>query len=148
VYIHADSSHGLADQLCNSRSRGTGTEKQEPLIGDFLFRDAQRGQDSSERYSRGALDVVIECADLVAVALEDRHGIDVRKVFPLDAAFRVELLHRCHELLNERNVFSAADAALPQSQVEWIVEQSLVVRADIENDRQEVLRRHTGTGRA
>src|SRR6185369_412955 len=148
VYIHAGFSHGLADQLCNSGSRRASAEKQEPLIGDFLLCDAQRGQDTSQRHSRGALDVVIERTDLVAVTLEERYGIDVCKVFPLDAAFWVELLHRRHELINERRVFVAADAALPQSQVEWVVEQSLVVRADVDNDRQAVLRWHAGTGRA
>src|SRR5260370_7054860 len=72
----------------------------------------------------------------------------VRKAPPVDPAFRVELPHRRDELINERHVFAAADAALPQSQVEWGVEQSLVVRTNVDNDRQAVLRRNTGTGRA
>ena len=36
---------------------------------------------------------------------------------------------------------------LAQAEVERVVEQSLVVRADIENDRQAVLRRHAGASR-
>jgi hypothetical protein len=40
VYVHAGFGHGLADQFRNSGSRRAGTEKQEALIGDFLFRDA------------------------------------------------------------------------------------------------------------
>src|SRR5262249_18275963 len=148
VYVHAGFSHGLADKLCNSSSGRASAEKQEPLIGDLLFRDAQRRQYSSKRHSRGALDVVVERADLVAVALEDRHGIDVRKVFPLDAAFRIELLHSRHELFNECRIFVAADAALAQSKVERVLDQSVIIGADIEHDWQTVLRWNAGTGRA
>ena len=36
--------HGLADQLGNAGPRRATAEKQEPLIGEFLFSDAQRGE--------------------------------------------------------------------------------------------------------
>src|SRR4029077_13311403 len=138
----------VVDQRAIPGPRRAGTEKQEPLIGDLLSCDAQRGEDPGEGDSRGALDVVIECADLVPVALENRHGADVREVLPLDAAFRIELLHRGHELVDKFHVFATSDAVLPEAEVERVVEQSWVVRADIKNDRQAVSRRHAGTSRA
>jgi hypothetical protein len=57
-------------------------------------------------------------------------------------------LHCGHELVDETHVFVASDAILPEAEVERVVEQGLVVRADIENDRQAVLRRDACTSRA
>ena len=138
--------HRQADQLGDTGRCGARTEEQEALIGELLSSDAQRGDDPGQRNAGGALDVVVEGADLVAIARQDRDGVEVGEVLPLDAAFRVELLHRRHELINERQILFAADALLAQAQIEWVVEQGLIVRADIENDRQAVLRRHAGAG--
>ncbi|HVB15881.1 MAG TPA: hypothetical protein VNF04_05060, partial [Stellaceae bacterium] len=66
--IHAFHCHGLADQLGDAGPRRTAAEKQEPLIGEFLFGDAQCGEDARERDPGGALDVVVVGADLAAIA--------------------------------------------------------------------------------
>ena len=102
----------------------TAAEKQEPLVGELLSGDAQRGEDAGQRDAGRALDVVVEGADLVAIARQDRHGVEVGEVLPLDAAFRVERLHRRHELVDERDVFVAADPVLAQPEIERVVEQS------------------------
>ena len=103
-------------------------------------------EDAGQRNAGGALDVVVEGADLVAIARQDRHGVEIGEVLPLDAAFRVELLHCCHELVDESQIVFAAHAVLAQALIERVVEQALIVGADVENDRQTVLRRHTGAG--
>ena len=144
--IHALPRHRLADQLGDAGRGRARAEEQEPLIGELLSGDAQRGEDPGQRDAGGALDVVVEGADLVAIARQDRDGVDVGEVLPLDAAFRVELLHRRHELVDEGQIFVAAHAVLAQAEIERVVEQSLIVRADVENDRQAVLRRHAGAG--
>jgi hypothetical protein len=64
----------------------------------------------------------------------------------LDAALRVQRLHRVDEFVDKRHVFFAAHAVLAQPEIERVVEQHLVVRANVQNDRQTVLRRHTGAG--
>src|SRR5262249_36407905 len=79
------------------------------------------------------------------IALEDRDSINVREILPLDATFRIQRLHRIDELADEGHVFFAAHAMVPQPLIKWVLEQDLVVRADVENHRQTVLRRHTGT---
>jgi hypothetical protein len=61
--------------------------------------------------------------------------------------FRVERLDRRHELLDEGRIFFAADAVLAQPEIERVIEKLLIVCADVENDRQAVLRRHAGAGR-
>ena len=88
---HALARHREADQLGDAGRGGAGAEKQEALLGELLPGEAQRGEDAGQRDAGGALDVVIEGADLVAIARQDRNGVDVGEILPLDAAFRVEL---------------------------------------------------------
>src|SRR5262249_51125536 len=102
--------------------------------------------DAGQDNAGGALDIVVEGADLVAIAREDGHRVEVGEILPLDAAFRVELLHGGDELVDESEIFFPADAVLAQALIERVVEQALIVRADIENNGQTVLRRHAGTG--
>ena len=89
AYIHSLQRHGLADQLRDSGSSRAAAEEQEALVSDLLPGDTQCGEHPRQRYTSGALDIVVVSADLVAIARENRHGIDVREVLPLDAAFRV-----------------------------------------------------------
>src|SRR5438309_1509499 len=100
------------------------------MLSDFLLGDAQGSKDSSQCDTRSAVDVVIEGADLVAIALEDRDGVDVCEVLPLDAAFRVTRLHCINELVNEGHVLFAADAVLAQAEIKRVVEQDRIIRAD------------------
>src|SRR5438876_7119930 len=100
--------------------------------------------DAGQRDAGGALDVVVEGADLVAIARQDRDSVEISKILPLDAAFRVELLHSHHELVYKGEILFAAHAVLAQALIERVIEQNLIVRADVENDRQTVPRRHAG----
>ena len=103
-------------------------------------------EDPGQRDRGGALDVVVVGADLVPVARQDRHRVDVGEILPLQAAFRKQLLHRLYELVDEGVVLRAAHAVLAQAEIERVFEQRLVVGADVEHDRQGQLRRHAGAG--
>jgi hypothetical protein len=94
----------------------------------------------------GALDVVVEGADLVAISREDGDRVEIGEILPLDAAFRVELLDRRYEFVDEGEILFAAHAVLAQALVKRIIEQDLVVGANVEDDGQTVLRRHAGAG--
>ncbi len=72
--------------------------------------------------------------------------MEIREVFPLDAAFREQFLHRPDILINERVVFVPAHAVLPESEVQRVVEQLLVIGPDIKHHRQGELRRHSRAG--
>src|SRR5262249_55726569 len=121
-------------------------EEQEPLIGKLLSGQAQRSEDAGQDNAGGALDVVIEGAVLVAIAREDGDRVEIGEILPLDAAFRGELLHGGHELVDESKIFFSADGVLAQALIERVVEQALIVRADIENNGQTVLRGYASTG--
>jgi len=115
--------------------RGPGAEKQEPLAGEFLPRDPQGTGKAGQRGAGRTLDVVVEGADLVLVACQDRDGVEVREILPLDAAFRPEILHGRDELIDEGLVVVAARTVLAQSEIERVLQQGLIVRADVEHDR-------------
>ena len=120
--------------------------KRKRLIGELLLRNPQRRENAGERHGRRALDVVVIGADLVAIALEDRHGVDVGEILPLNAAFGIKRLHGLDEFVDEGVVFRAAHAVLRETEIERVFEQFLIVGADIERDRQAILRRHAGAG--
>src|SRR5207253_3238219 len=44
-------------------------------------------------------------------------------------------------------IFFAADAVLAQAEIERVIEELLIIRADVQYDGQAVLRRHAGAGR-
>ena len=73
--------------------------------------DAQGGEDAAEGDGGGALDVVVEAADAVAVALEQRGGVGQGEVLELDARVREHVLHGGDELLEELVVGGAGDRA-------------------------------------
>ena len=117
------------------------------LIAQLAAGHPQGAQDPREGHAGRALDVVVVAAHPVPVARQQAHGIDAGPVLEVDAAARKDLLDRLHELLDELVELGCRDARLPQAQVERIVEQLLVVRAEVDVHRQQVLRRHGGAGR-
>ncbi len=134
--------HRLADQFGNAGPRRTAAQKQETLVNKLLLRDVEGGENARQRDGCGALDVVVIGADLVLVTREQRDGIEVREVFPLDAAFRMQLLRGFHELVHERVIFVAPDTFLTQAEIKRIVEQVAVIGAHIQHHRQAILRRY------
>src|SRR5439155_9802508 len=102
---------------------GACAEEQETLLGKLLPGDAQGAVDAGERHAGGALDVVVEGADLVAISREDRDRVEIGEILPLDAAFRIELLDRRREFVDKSDILFAAHAMLPQALVERVVEQ-------------------------
>src|SRR5207245_5479435 len=144
--IHTFPLHRQADQLGDAGRGRARAEEQKALLRKLFPGEAQGAVDAGQRDAGGALDVVVEGADLVAIASENRDGVEIREILPLDATFRIELLHRRHELIDKGEIRFAAHAVLAQALIERIVEQNLIVRADVENDRQTVLRRHAGAG--
>src|SRR5262249_19264735 len=48
--------------------------------------------------------------------------------------------------IDKGEILLAAHAVLAQALIERVIEQDLIIRADVENDRQTILRRHAGAG--
>ena len=136
--------HRRRQQLGDADRRAPPAEEQEALVGERAARDLERTEDAAEGDGRGALDVVVEAAHAVAVAGQQGRRVGLGEVLELDAGVREDLLHGEHELLQEVVVGIARQARLAEPEVERVGEQLLVVRPDVEHDRQRQLGRHAG----
>ena len=139
---HAFAHHLLADQVRDADGCAACAEEEVGVVAEPLVEDAVCSEEAGHGHGSRALDVVVEAADLVAVARQERHGGAVGEVLELDAAAREDLLHRLHELVEERVVLRALDALHAQARVERVLEERLVVGAEVEHHRQRVLRGH------
>ena len=75
--------HGVANLVGDSNARRTGSEDDHALVAQRRPADADGGDGRRQRDRAGALHVVVEGADAVAVLLEDAPSIARREVFPL-----------------------------------------------------------------
>ena len=145
--VQAFPRHGEADQLGNAGGSRSGAKEQEALVGELLPVEAQGSKDAGQRHPGSALDVVVEGADLLGIARQNRHRVHVGKILPLDAASRIKRLDGVDELVDEGQILRAAQARLAKAEIEGVLEQLLIVRADVQDDRQAILGRYAGAGR-
>jgi hypothetical protein len=68
------------------------------------------------------------------------------EIFELDQRLRISLPDRFHKLVHQFHVGRSVDPALRQADVEGIFKKRLIVRPDIDRDRQTVRRIDAGTG--
>src|SRR6266404_3186619 len=139
--------HRKTDQLGDAGGGGPSSEKEKTLIHQLLPGEAQRAKDAGQRDPGSALYVIVECADHILVFRQYRDGVEIGEVLPLDATLGIELLDGLDELADEVEVLAAAYARLTKTEIERIVDQLMIVGADVEHYRQAVLRRNTGAGR-
>ena len=112
-------------------------EEEELLLGELAAGNTRRREDARKRHGRGALDVVVEgragrdtcCSSRKALWLAKSSNWITRPERPRCAA--------ADEFVDQRVVCPRrADATLAQAEVERVVEQRLVVGADVEHHRQ------------
>ena len=137
---------GGDEQFAGAHAGLAGAEEEEALVAQGAAGDAQGRQDAGDGHRGGALDVVVEAADLVAVLLQQVEGVAVGKVLELDEGAGVHLLYGEHELLEQVVVHLAAQPRVAQTGVERVVEQTGVVRAQVQSHRQAEVRVDAGTG--
>ncbi len=97
-----------------------GAHEQDLLVGELAAGDAQRRDDARERHRRGALDVVVERADALAVPLQQPERVVVGEVLELHDDAGEDLLRRRDEFVDQLVVRGARDALLLQPDVERV----------------------------
>ena len=83
-----------------------------------------------------ALDIIIEAAQLVAVALQKSGGVFLRKVFKLQENVGPARLNRADKHIHKFSVLVVADARVTPAHVHRVVEVLLIIGADIQHNRQ------------
>ena len=107
-----------------------------PLVDQPAAEQAHRCEQPAEDDRCGPLDVVVERAVPVPVAVEDAQGVVLLEVLPLDHAARPALGDAGHERLDEGVVGGAAQAWLAMPEIQRVGEEERVVGAHVERDGQ------------
>ena len=114
------------------------TEEGDPFLGELGPRGLAGGDQAAQGHGGRALDVIVEAAQLVLVAVEQRGGIALGEVFELQQDLGPAALDRLDEGIDELVVLLPGDARVAPAHVEGIVEQLLVVGAHVQHHRQAV----------
>ena len=122
---------GSRDHVGDTDAGLTGPQEQKRLVLELAARQAGRRIQAGQCDRPCPLNVVIEGADPVPVLLQQSEGISVGEVLELDHRPGEHLLDRHDKLLHQLVIELAPDSRLPQTHVEGIIQQTLIVRAHI-----------------
>src|SRR5437667_7285493 len=112
-----------------------------PSINDLLIAKAAAGntdgrKDRSAGDRSGALNIVIEGQELVAVAVEDGTSMGLREIFPLKQRMGQFLFQGLNETIDKIVIGIASDALVAPAQIFGISKALFIVGAHIENNGQ------------
>jgi len=110
------------------------------LVGDPHDRVHCRGH-----HHAGALDVIIECADFIAVLFQYIGGIVAAEIFPVEQHIREHRGSLFNEFFDERVISLPGHPFVLVAEVERILQQLFIVCARIDRDRQHLLRIQSGS---
>ncbi|CAM5616329.1 hypothetical protein SVIOM74S_07327 [Streptomyces violarus] len=128
--------HGRPDHVGDTDGGRPRAQDHQALLGQRSAGHVRGGGQGAERDGRRALDVVVEGEQPVPVAGEDRVRVGGGEVLPLEQRAGQLRLHRRDERLDHLVVIGAGQPAGAPAEVARVAEQVLVVRADVQQDRQ------------
>jgi hypothetical protein len=144
--------HALLPHFCNQQSgdanpRSTEPENHNPLV--FQRNTCDVHCRKKRRRSNGcrSLNIVIEGADLVAIARKKTGSIRPGKIFPLQQDMGPALLDHRHKSVHKIVVFLPANTLVAPADIDRILQTLFVVSPHVEQDRQAVLRMDPAEGR-
>ena len=101
------------------------------LRGRFVMRVA--ASQTREHDGGGALNVVIETKNAIAVLVQQRIGVGGQEIFELEERAGKHVLNAHDELFHELAVVAAAEPCLTKPQIERVGAHRLVVGPDVEH---------------
>ena len=128
--------HGGADQAGDATAGRACPQERHALLGERHAGDVDGGQQGAGRHGCRALDIVIEGAEPVAIALEQARRIVLREILPLQQDMWPALHHGRDEGLDEVVIVLTAYALVAPADIEGIAEAVGIIGSDIEQDRQ------------
>ena len=132
--------------LGDAAAGGARPEEDNFLFAQLTAGAAAGGDQRPDGHRRGTLDIVVKGADLIAVAVEQRHGVLLRKVFKLQQHVRPAGLNRLDHVVNELVVLVIGNTRVAPAHIQRIVQQLLVVCSDVQHDGQGVSRADAAAG--
>ena len=138
--------HGVENERGNADAGRACAEQHDALFlqGNACHLDRREKRAGGD--GRGALDVVVEGAEPVAIGGEQAAGVLAGEILPLQEDVRPALFDRANEIIDESVVILAAHALVPPAEVERVVQAVDIVGTDVEQDRQRVHRVDAGAG--
>ncbi len=143
---HAVGAQGGANHASDAGAGCAGAQEDEPVLAQRPAERPYGGQDPRQHDGAGALDVVVEARDAVAIAIEDLDGVVLLEVLPLQHGARADVQDGADEGLEEIVVLGAAQPPLAIPDVERIGQQILVVRAHVQRHWKRVGRIYARSG--
>ena len=126
--------HDIAQHVGDAQTGGARTVDNHPLVSHPRASRPNRGDGGGEHHGSRALHVVVECAELVGVPVQDPPGVAGAEVLPVQHR-PGEQLGRCpHVGVDELVVALLTHPRVPVAQVHLVVEQAQVVGAHVQHD--------------
>jgi hypothetical protein len=138
--------HEVDHEVGNTDTGGTGAEDDDPLVAHPLVLRSYGGERGGAHDRGRALDVVVERTDLIAIALQDAVGVGGAEVLPVDHGVGERARHGVDEQVDEGVVAFATHARVALAEVDLVVQQREVVRPDIDDHGDRVVRVDSGRG--
>ena len=144
---HAFFHHEFDTEFGYSHAGRAGTVDDDPMIGKFDPRHLHGTDQGRQHHSGRALDVVVECAVVVTVSIQDSGGICRSEILPVNHGIRIPIMGRGEEFVDELVVLLATDPAMTDSEVSIVIEQFHVVGSHVQHDGQNTMRMDSGSRR-
>mmetsp|Transcript_20442 Transcript_20442/g.47953 ORF Transcript_20442/g.47953 Transcript_20442/m.47953 type:complete len:488 (+) Transcript_20442:412-1875(+) len=135
--------HGLVKDLRNPDPGTTRPGNQDSLVAegvDVRSLGAEGSEKAGECRGAGSLDVVVEAEVIVSVLVEQPLCYGAVKVFELDQDVGPAIPDRVHELIDQVIVFLSTKSLLGDTNVEFVVQEFLVVGTDVEHHGEYTMR--------
>ena len=123
-----------------------GADEDHLLPGERDAGDVDRRHQGAGGDRRRPLDVVIECAQPVAIAIQQASRVGAGEILPLQQDVGPAGVDGRNDLLDEPVVVVAADAFMPPADIQRVGQAVLVVGPDIQQNRQGQGRMDAGAG--
>src|SRR5471030_2091639 len=96
------------------------------------------GNQAAERDGGGTLNIIVEAAQLVAIAFQQGHRVGLGKIFELQQHILPARFHRLNEQIHKVIVFTVGNTRVAPAHIQRIINTLGIVSADVQHNRQRV----------
>src|SRR5208337_89338 len=124
--------HGGDEKINNANPGRPGAEHRNGVLVERNSRGIDGRKQGRGCYRRGPLNVVVEPAQPVAIALQQPRRVGAGEILPLQKDVWPAMLDGAHEGLDKIVVILSADALVLPADIDGIMQQRFVVSANVQ----------------